>query len=420
MRPHRARLLILDADAHVLTALSDTLRRRLPSITVDTATSLHGALRLLALAEYDLLLSEAHLPDAHGITLLSDLLKARPGVPLIIMGRQWPSDLMIWGAINGVHHFLQKPIEHNALLATVQHVLELRGVTREVTRDGVRARRNARRAKKAIAHARLLLESHEQLLARRREALAEAKEREAQLRALIDHLPDPMVGLDEDWRIAVVNRAACAHLFPGRSAEQLLDHRLWEQCPDWLGSPLEEACRRALDTQTVARVDLMLPTSTAWFTVTAVPFPSGLCLSFQKVTARDLLGAEPRGAALPPQTVSTSAPANGHAAPANVSGKGRVSPVPAPADAGLPGHQSELCPEEDVLERERGRATQEVQDQLSQLMATMKADLAWLEARLPPERLPELLKVRFMTQLAIRIEEAIEQIATDVPREPSR
>jgi DNA-binding NarL/FixJ family response regulator len=53
------RILILDADPLVLSALAETVRRRRPDMEAHTASSLHAGLKRLAQADYEAIICDA-------------------------------------------------------------------------------------------------------------------------------------------------------------------------------------------------------------------------------------------------------------------------------------------------------------------------------------------------------------------------
>ena len=152
-------ILILDADPMVLCTLADTVRRRLPGAAVNTAASLHAGLKKLAHTDYDAILSDARLPDAPGVAAISILRQRHPDTPIMLMSAELGQDLMAYATLSGVYFFLHKPIEHNVLIAMLNRVIEQRRLGRQIHQLTTKAHRHTKRARKAIAYARLLLEA---------------------------------------------------------------------------------------------------------------------------------------------------------------------------------------------------------------------------------------------------------------------
>lgn len=80
-----ARLLVVDDDVAGLYALAEALRRRLPDVTVDTASSAERALVLLAAARFDLVLTDFLMPGMDGLGLLRQIKAVQPGCAVFLM-----------------------------------------------------------------------------------------------------------------------------------------------------------------------------------------------------------------------------------------------------------------------------------------------------------------------------------------------
>ena len=112
-------ILILEADPIVLTALADTVRRRLHGVEVHAASSLHAGLKKLAHAHCEVIVSDARLPDAPGVACISIFRQRHPDIPIILMSAELGQDLMAYATLSGVYFFLHKPVEPNVLMAMI-------------------------------------------------------------------------------------------------------------------------------------------------------------------------------------------------------------------------------------------------------------------------------------------------------------
>ena len=65
-------------------------------------------------------------------------------------------------------------------------------------------------------------------------------------------------------------------------------------------------------------------------------------------------------------------------------------------------------------EAERARIARDLDEDLGELLAALRMDLAWLDARLSHDQLPALLKVRFMTHLVNRITDTVRRICSEL------
>jgi DNA-binding NtrC family response regulator len=182
------RILILDSDPIVLMALADTVRRRLPGVEVNTASSLHAGLKKVTHADYDAIVSDARLPDAPGVAAISIFRQRHPEIAIILMAAELGQDLMAYATLSGVYFFLHKPIEPNVLVAMLNRVIEQRRVGWQIHQLTQKANRHIKRARKAIAYARLLLEAKERVLSRRQDALATSEHMRDRLAKTLDSL----------------------------------------------------------------------------------------------------------------------------------------------------------------------------------------------------------------------------------------
>jgi two-component system, response regulator YesN len=80
-----SRVLLIDDDKHLLTALPAVFTRSPCVITVDTASSAEQALSLIQATEYDTIVSDFSMPGLNGIELLKECKAVRPDIPIILL-----------------------------------------------------------------------------------------------------------------------------------------------------------------------------------------------------------------------------------------------------------------------------------------------------------------------------------------------
>jgi two-component system, cell cycle sensor histidine kinase and response regulator CckA len=122
------------------------------------------------------------------------------------------------------------------------------------------------------------------------------------LRVTMESITDALYTIDTDWRFTYLNRRAGEVL--ERDVDSLLGNRLWDEFPATVGSPLEEAYRRALAEQrTVVVEEYFYEPLDRYFSVNAYPSDQGLAVYFRDVTDKraDRLELEERGARLEQQ-----------------------------------------------------------------------------------------------------------------------
>jgi DNA-binding NtrC family response regulator len=122
---------LVDDDRATLRALSETLRLRLGDVGTDMATSAASALRLLNSTRYDVIVSDVIMPGADGMTVLKELQRLHPDVPVILMTgrgleREEPA---LYG---GAYAFLEKPLDVDRFISVVRAALSRTDLERRV------------------------------------------------------------------------------------------------------------------------------------------------------------------------------------------------------------------------------------------------------------------------------------------------
>ena len=407
------RILILDADPLVLMALADTVRRRLPGVEANTASSLHAGLKKLAHTGYDAILSDARLPDAPGVAAISVLRQRHPDIPIILMSVELGKDLMAYATLSGVYLFLHKPVEPNVLMAMLNRVIEHTSAGRQIDELTQKVNRHTKRARKVIAHARLMLEAKDRLLGRRQEALATSEHMREQLAKTLSAFPQGVVALDRSWRIGWLNELV-PPVFRLKLQDDLVGKGLWEACPDLADSDFERECRRAVCEQRPVHFKAHFPGEDQPYGVDAVPHKDGLSIFISEGRQPDDAAYRPHDAAASsdlPHSLST------------ISGDHKEAAGNDADNLQSTGHRGDLsgtCLTQQVQatrEAERARIARDLHGDLGQLLTALQLDLAWLETRLPQEQLPALLKVRFMTHLVNRITDSVHRICNELQPE---
>jgi PAS domain-containing protein len=109
--------------------------------------------------------------------------------------------------------------------------------------------------------------------------LRESEQRGSTLAAALDGAGETFYLLDDQWRFAYINRTAEHFLCGGHptatSAADLLGVEIWKAFPQTVGTPFEQALRRARATGQEATLDVYYAPFDAWFRVAAKPAPAG-------------------------------------------------------------------------------------------------------------------------------------------------
>src|SRR5215472_11132396 len=119
----RAHLLIVDDEPTILTTLQKALS--LEGYTVDVAGGVKVAEEKLRKRTYDLCLFDVTLPDGDGLELLETVRAQKIEAPVIMMSGHATIDTAVKATRLGARSFLEKPLNTDALLITVDTTLRL-------------------------------------------------------------------------------------------------------------------------------------------------------------------------------------------------------------------------------------------------------------------------------------------------------
>ncbi|MBI1873414.1 MAG: response regulator [Acidobacteria bacterium] len=120
-RRTRPRILVVDDEASIREVLSKTLA--LAEYDVDVANDGQSALERLRATEYDLLITDLKMPGVDGLTVIREVRRSNPGMPIIIV-TGYSTEASAIEAINlGVNGYLTKPFRVPRILAAAAKAL---------------------------------------------------------------------------------------------------------------------------------------------------------------------------------------------------------------------------------------------------------------------------------------------------------
>ncbi len=193
-------LLIVDDEANILAALARLFRR--DGYQLLRAESGSAALEILAEHEVGVIVSDQRMPGMTGVQFLSAARERWPDTMRIMLSGYTElssvTDSVNQGAI---HKFLTKPWDDDALRETVREAFQLYRVTRE----NIRLNAALKEANEALT--RWNHELEERVADKTREALRNLHILRAS-QEILAHLPMPVLGIDPDGYLVMVNRAA--------------------------------------------------------------------------------------------------------------------------------------------------------------------------------------------------------------------
>jgi DNA-binding NtrC family response regulator len=118
-----SRILLIDDDRLLLTALPAVFARGPRAITVDTASSAEQALRLIEATEYDAIVSDFSMPGLNGIEFLKECKAVRPDIPIILLTGYGTLELEEKAFEEGAYALIQKPVDADVFLSIVTRAI---------------------------------------------------------------------------------------------------------------------------------------------------------------------------------------------------------------------------------------------------------------------------------------------------------
>jgi PAS domain S-box-containing protein len=242
----RPRILLVDDDAALLEALPETLRLRLQGVDVDTCDSAPEALRLIEENDYDVIVSDIKMPGMDGLGLLAEIKERRPATPTLLITGHGERDLAVAALRGGAHDLVQKPIDRDYFVASLERAIQLRRLDRQVD-----------------------LQRH-------------ALERHARV---LDHVGDGVFLIDDDGIVQLWNPAAEA--LTGLSAESVIGREAGEVIPGWaaLAPLVPVAASPGASSRSPEAVPLELDGRELWLSISGVRFADGTVYAFRDLTA---------------------------------------------------------------------------------------------------------------------------------------
>lgn len=119
-----AKLLVVDDDPGMLQSLAQVLRRGGHEVVV--ARNGRDAMDLVRAERPDVIVTDINMPEMDGIETILEVRREREAIPIIAIsgGGRVPPDLLLDSAdMLGAFETLQKPLEAEALLASVERAL---------------------------------------------------------------------------------------------------------------------------------------------------------------------------------------------------------------------------------------------------------------------------------------------------------
>jgi signal transduction histidine kinase len=238
-------ILIVDDDAALLEALPEALRLRMDGIEIETCDSASAALDRIASNDYDAIVTDIKMPGMDGLALLSEIKKRRPATPTLLITGHGEHDLAVQALRGGAYDFIQKPIDRDYFVASLNRAIAMRVLDRRVEEQ------------------RIALERHAQVL---------------------DHVGDGVFLVDADGIVRLWNRAAAA--ITGLADDAVVGCPAATTIPGWaeLAPLVPVAGVPGPSARRAETVPLMLGGRELWLSIAGVEFGEGTVYAFRDLT----------------------------------------------------------------------------------------------------------------------------------------
>jgi EAL domain-containing protein (putative c-di-GMP-specific phosphodiesterase class I)/CheY-like chemotaxis protein len=200
LQQRRRRLLLVDDEVNIVAALKRLLRP--DGYDILTAHSGEQGLELLAQQPVDVIISDQRMPGLNGADFLRQARTLRPDT-IRIMLSGYTELQSVTEAVNegAIYKFLTKPWDDEQLRAHLRDAFHLK----EIADDNARLHMEVRNANHELASANRRME---QLLHQMQRQIARDEISLNIAREILQQLPLPVIGMDDDGMIAFVNGAA--------------------------------------------------------------------------------------------------------------------------------------------------------------------------------------------------------------------
>jgi PAS domain S-box-containing protein len=214
-------------------------------IEIDTSETAIDALERIRETDYDAIVSDIKMPGMDGLALLHEIHELRPKTPTLLITGHGERDLAVQALRGGAYDFVQKPIDRDYFVASLERAIQLRRLDRQVEQQ------------------RLALERHARVL---------------------EHVDDGVFLVDDGGAIQHWNPAA--HAITGIPVERALGGRPAELLPGWDAvSPMIPVATAPSSTSLEAKVvPFELDGRELWLSISGVSFSDGVVYAFRSLT----------------------------------------------------------------------------------------------------------------------------------------
>jgi PAS domain S-box-containing protein len=239
------RVLLVDDDPALLEALPQALRLRMDGVSIDTSETALGALERIRTTDYDAIVSDIKLPGMDGLVLLTEIKRLRPGTPTLLITGHGERDLAVQALRGGAYDFVQKPIDRDYFVASLERAIGTRRLDRQVEEQ------------------RLALERHARVL---------------------EHVDEGVFLVDGEGVVRYWNPAAAA--ITGLAPHAVLDRPADEALPGWeaIGPVVPVALVPGPGSVAAKTLPIEIEGRELWLSISGVTFEDGVVYAFRNLT----------------------------------------------------------------------------------------------------------------------------------------
>jgi signal transduction histidine kinase len=239
------RVLIVDDDTALLEALPEALRLRMNGIEIDTVETALDALERIGEVDYDAVVSDIKLPGMDGLALLTEIKGVRPGTPTLLITGHGEHDLAVQALRGGAYDFVQKPIDRDYFVRSLERAIQVRRLDRQVDEQRVELERHAR---------------------------------------VLHHVDRGVFLVDDSGFIRFWNPAARA--ITGLDAERVVGRRADEVLPGWeaIGAEVPVVSEPGPGSFAPKTLPLDIEGRELWLSISGVEFEDGVVYAFRNLT----------------------------------------------------------------------------------------------------------------------------------------
>jgi signal transduction histidine kinase len=240
-----ARILLVDDDRALLDALPRALKLRMNGIQIDTSETAAEALNRIRETDYDAIVSDIKMPGMDGLALLGEIREARPKTPTLLITGHGEHDLAVQALRGGAYDFVQKPIDRDYFVASLDRAIRVRRLDRQVEEQRVALERHAR---------------------------------------LLEHVDDGVFLIDDNGIVQYWNPAAAA--ITGLAGEAMLGRPATEALPGWeaVGPAVPVASAPGPGSREAKTLPLDIDSRELWLSISGVKFDDGVVYAFRNLT----------------------------------------------------------------------------------------------------------------------------------------